>query len=269
MTHGTLLVGAMALLLAAGCSGAEQRRQQVAELRPLTVKEQTSSVLKGDDGYVVNWAGVLVNANPWHFGEHVVATVVAKDARGNEVIRVEQPLDAVPPAGTLPFTGQVAVEDEPSAVSIQYRPARWHQAGRIVSAFRPFPVSGVLTDRKDDGSYLVTGYVGSPYALPVRSLAVTALLRDKEGRLLGGGSTFVDDVEAGEKRRFILQVKSVEDTRKIATAEVTARTWGSSSRPYEQLAFGGLAPMNTAKPTTPPFARDRGAPLPLTGENRQ
>ncbi|GAA2845111.1 hypothetical protein GCM10010517_01450 [Streptosporangium fragile] len=266
MTHSIRIVGALALLLVAGCSG-EEKRQAVA-LQPLTVKEQVSSIVKGDDGYAVNWAGVLVNANRWHFGEHVVATVVAKDARGNEVVRIEQPLDAVPPAGTLPFSGQVVVEDKPADVSIQYRPARWHQAGRIVSAFKPFPVSDVMTDRKDDGAYLITGYVGSPYVLPVRSLAVTALLRDKRGKLLGGGSTFADDVQPGEKRRFILQIKSVEDTGEIATAEVTARTWGSSSRPYEQLAFGGVIPANTAKPTTPPFTRDRGAQLTVNGDSR-
>ncbi|MGV9774597.1 hypothetical protein [Streptosporangium sp. NPDC003464] len=266
MTYSTRIVGALALLLLAGCSS-PRPEQQVASLKPLSVKEEASSVLKGDDGYVVNWAGVLANSNPWHFGEHVVATVIATDAKGKEVVRLEQPLDAVPPAGVLSFTGQVVAAERPSRVSIQYRPAEWHQAARIVSAFRSFPVSDVLTERKEH-SYLITGYVGTPYRLPAGSLAVTALLRDKNGKLLGGGSTFVDDVRAGAKRRFILNIESVPDTSKIAKAELVARTWGSSSRPYEELALGGIAPVHTAKPTTAPFVKDRGGPAVSTGDAR-
>ncbi|ACZ91803.1 hypothetical protein [Streptosporangium roseum] len=266
MTYSTRIVGALALLLLAGCSSSPEK-EQAASLKPLSVKEETSSILKGDDGYVVNWAGVLVNSNPWHFGEHVVATVIAKDAKGKEVVRLEQPLDAVPPAGSLSFTGQVVAVEKPSQVSIQYRPAQWRQAARIVSAFRPFPVSDVLTERRDDG-YLITGYVGTPYRLPASSLAVTALLRDKNGKLLGGGSTFVDDVRANGKRRFILNIESVRDTSKIAKAELVARTWGSSSRPYEELALGGIAPPHRAKPTTAPFARDRGRQVAPAGDVR-
>lgn len=267
MTHSTRIVGALALLLLIGCAGCTEdaEKKQAAALRPITVREQASSIVKGDDGYVVNWAGVLANTNPWHFGEHIVATVVAKDSAGKEVVRLEQPLDAVPPAGILPFTGQVVTQEKPANVSVVYRPARWHQAGRIVSAFQPFPIRGVLTDRTPDGYYLVTGYVGTPYVMPTRSLAVTALLRDRQGKLLGGGSTFVDNIQPGENRRFILHIKSVPNTRDIVSAEVSARTWGSSSRPFEQLALGGALPLNTVKPKMPPFAKDRGRQAPLAG----
>ncbi|GAA4228147.1 hypothetical protein FHR32_002577 [Streptosporangium album] len=265
MTYSTRIVGVLALVLLAGCSSPEQER--VAALKPLSVVEEASSILKGDDGYVVNWAGVLSNSNPWHFGEHVVATVTAKDAGGKEVVRLEQPLDAVPPAGSLSFTGQVIATEKPAKVSIQYRPAEWRLAGRIVSAFTSFPISDVLTERKTD-SYLITGYVGTPYRLPASSLAVTALLRDKSGKLLGGGSTFVDDVRVGDKRRFIMNIESVPDTKKIAKADLVARTWGSSSRPYEELAMGGVVQPRTVKPTTPPFAKDRGGQTVAAGDVR-
>ncbi|MFC7646829.1 hypothetical protein ACFQX6_44485 [Streptosporangium lutulentum] len=186
MTYSTRIVSVLAVLAAlvlAGCS--DDDKQAAATLKPLAVKEQASSIVKGDDGYVVNWAGVLANRNPWHFGEHTVATVVAKDASGKEVVRLDQPLDAVPPADSLSFSGHVVAAEKPATVSIQYRPAQWRQAGRIVSSFLPFPISDVLTDSKE-GSYLITGYVGTPYRRPAESLAVTALLRDKAGKLLGG-----------------------------------------------------------------------------------
>ncbi|MFI6604269.1 hypothetical protein ACIBHX_49270 [Nonomuraea sp. NPDC050536] len=253
-TVSLLALGAICL---AGCSS--QEPQQSTQLKPLAVKEQVSNIVKSSDGYAVNWAGVLSNANPWHFGEHVVATIVGKDAKGAEVVRMDQPLDAVPPGGSLAFTGQATAAAKPAQVTIQYRAAQWREAARIPSAFQQFPVSRVQTLRQKDGSYLIMGYVSNPYQLPASSLVVNALLHDSSGKLLGGGSTFVDDVKAGSPPRFILTVDGMPKDVKVARTDVTARTWGSTGRPYEDLALGGAVPVHTVKPTTAPFAVDRSA----------
>ncbi|WP_328807979.1 hypothetical protein [Nonomuraea antri] len=222
-----------------------------------------SNIVKSPDGYAVNWAGVLSNANPWHFGEHVVATVVGRNAAGAEVVRMDQPLDAIPPGGSLAFTGQASTAEKPAKVTIDYRPAQWRLAGRIASAFQKFPITRVQTLRQKDGSYLITGYVGNPYQLPASSLVVNALLRDASGKLLGGGSTFVDDVKAGSPPRFILTVTGLPAGTKVAKTEITARTWGSTGRPFEDLAMKGAVPIHTVKPSTEPFAVDRGGqPVP-------
>ncbi|MFG1704839.1 hypothetical protein ACFLIM_16765 [Nonomuraea sp. M3C6] len=238
----------------AGCASEDQPAQA---LKPLALKEQVSNIVKSSDGYAVNWAGVLSNANPWHFGEHVVATIVGQDAAGTEVVRLDQPLDAVPPGGSLAFTGQASAAEKPAKVTIQYRPAQWRPAARIPSAFQRFPISRVQTLRQKDGSYLITGYVDNPYQISASSLVVNALLRDNSGKLIGGGSTFVDDVKAGRPPRFILTVTGLPAGARAAKTEVTARTWGSTGRPYEDLALGGAVPVQTAKSTTEPFAEDR------------
>ncbi|MFC5823002.1 hypothetical protein [Nonomuraea insulae] len=254
-TVSLLALGAICLpICLSGCASEEQ---PVQELKPLALKDQVSNVVKSADGYAVNWAGVLSNANPWHFGEHVVATIVGRDAKGAEVLKFDQPLDAVPPGGTLPFTGQAAVAEKPVKVSIQYRPAQWRPAARIASAFQAFPISRVQTMRQKDGSYLITGYVGNPYQISASSLVVNALLRDKTGKLLAGGSTFVDDVKAGSPPRFILTVGGLPAGAKVAKTEISARTWGSTGRPFEELALAGAVPIHTVKPTTEPFAVDR------------
>lgn len=56
-----------------------------------------------------------------------------------------------------------------------------------------------------------------------------------------------------------MNIESVPDAKKIAKADLVARTWGSSSRPYEELALGGIVQERTVKPTTAPFAKDRGS----------
>ncbi|KAB8196587.1 hypothetical protein FH608_007670 [Nonomuraea phyllanthi] len=253
-TVSLLALGALGAICLSGCTD-EKRPAQ--ELKPLALKEQVSNIVKSADGYAVTWAGVLSNANPWHFGEHVVATIVGRDAKGTEVVRMDQPLDAVPPGGSLAFTGQATAVEKPEKVTIQYRPARWRPAARIPSAFQDFPITRAQTLRQKDGTYLITGYVGNPYQMTASSLVVNALLRDKAGKLLGGGSTFVDDVKAGSPPRFILTVSGLPVGSKVAKTDITARTWGSTARPYEELALGGAVPIHTVKPTTQPFAVDR------------
>ncbi|WP_308250099.1 FxLYD domain-containing protein [Sphaerisporangium fuscum] len=241
----------------AGCGG-EEHAQPKQRLRPLVVKEQTSAVTQGTGGYVVTWAGVIANPNRWHFGENVTATVVGRDASGKEVLRMDQPLDAVPPGGSLKFTGQATASASPAEVKLSFKPAQWREAARIPSAFVPFPISSAATEKLGNGSYLVTGGVANPFQKTATSLVVTALLRDKEGRLLAGASTYVDDVRAGTPRRFVLTVDGLNAATQVASTDITARTWGSSGRPYEELALSGAVPPSTVKPTTPPFARDRG-----------
>ncbi|WP_188189205.1 hypothetical protein [Nonomuraea sp. SYSU D8015] len=257
-TASLLTLGALGAICLAGCSSEDRPAPQ---LKPLALKEQVSNIVKSADGYAVTWAGVLSNANPWHFGEHVVATIVGHDAKGAEVVRLEQPLDAVPPGGSLPFTGQASATEKPVKVTIQYRPAQWRPAARIASAFQRFPITRAQTLRQKDGSYLITGYVGNPYRLPAGSLVVNALLRDKSGKLLGGGSTFVDDVKAGSPPRFILTVSGLPHGARVAKTEITARTWGSTGRPYEDLALGGAVPVHTVKPKSEPFAVDRSTQI--------
>ncbi len=246
---------AAAASLLTGCGGEQQPKQA---LKPLVIKEQTSTVTQGTGGFVVTWAGVISNPNRWYFGENIAATIVGRDAAGKEVVRMEQPLDAVPPAGSLKFTGQAMASSKPVDVKVAYKPAQWRRAGRIPSAFVPFPISASNTEKLGNGSYLVTGAVGNPYQKAATSLVVTALLRDRAGRLVGGASTYVDDVRAGSPRRFVLTVDSLNGTGPVAHADITARTWGSSGRPYEELAMSGALPPSTDRPKTPPFARDRG-----------
>ncbi|WP_093172877.1 hypothetical protein [Sinosporangium album] len=252
-----MAVGAVALsaLTVVGCSSEEK---PAPELRPLALRDQTSSIVKSGDTYVVNWAGVLGNDNQWHFGEQIVATVVGKDSKGKQVVRMDQPLDAVPPSGSLPFSGQVVAAQKPEKVTIEFRPAQWRKAERVPSSFRPFPVTDSKVIRQQNGTFLVTGRISNPYNLAASSLVVTALVRDPAGKLLGGGTTFVDNVGAGGRPRFILSVEGLPAKAAVGNTEIVARTWGSTGKPYEELALGGVKPVHTVKPTTAPFSRDRG-----------
>ncbi|WP_432927304.1 FxLYD domain-containing protein [Microbispora sp. CA-135349] len=249
---------ALALAALAMASCAREDKQEGPQ--PLALKEQVSSIVRSGAGYAVTWAGVLNNPNRRHFGENAVAVVTAVDAAGKEVVHLEQPLDAVPPGRPLAFGGQVPSAAQPVRVKIDYRPASWRPIPRIPSAFLKFPISDVRTDKLKDGSYLVTGYVLDPFRKPVGGLAVTALLRDAAGKLVGGATSYVDNVRPGAKRRFVITVEGVREP--VGATDVQATTWGSTARTYEDLARAGAVPLHTVAPTTEPFAKDRGYPPP-------
>ncbi|MEV4458889.1 hypothetical protein ACWEQG_19340 [Microbispora sp. NPDC004025] len=252
---------AIAALAMASCA----RNDNQEGPRPLALKEQVSSIVRSGAGYAVSWAGVLSNPNRWHFGENAVAVVTAVDAGGKEVVHLEQPLDAVPPGRPLAFSGQVTATAQPVRVKIDYRPASWRPIPRTPSAFLKFPISDVRTDKLKNGSYLVTGYVLDPFRKPVAGLAVTALLRDAAGTLVGGATSYVDDARPGARSRFVITVEGVRGS--VEATDVQATTWGSTAKTYEELAGAGAVPLHTVAPTTEPFAKDRGYPAP--GDRRQ
>ncbi|XVQ85605.1 FxLYD domain-containing protein [Microbispora siamensis] len=247
---------ALALAALAMASCARENKQEGPQ--QLALKEQVSSIVRSGAGYAVTWAGVLSNPNRWHFGENAVAVITAVDAAGKEVVHLEQPLNAVPPGRPLAFGGQVPSSVQPVRVKIDYRPASWRSIPRVPSAFLKFPISDVRTDKLTNESYLVTGYVLDPFRKPAGGLAVTALLRDATGKLVGGGTSYVDDVRPGAKRRFVITVEGVRGP--VAATDVQATTWGSTAKTYEDLAQAGAVPLHTVAPTTEPFVKDRGYP---------
>ncbi|GAB3879215.1 FxLYD domain-containing protein [Microbispora bryophytorum] len=249
---------ALALAALAMASCAREDKQEGPQ--PLALKEHMSSIMRSGAGYAVTWAGVLSNPNRWQFGENAVAVITAVDAAGKEVVHQEQPLDAVPPGRPLAFSGRVTSPAQPVRVKIDYRPATWRPIPRVPSAFLKFPISDVHTDKLTNGSYLVTGYVLDPFRKPAGGLAVTALLRDAAGKLVGGATSYVDDVRPGARRRFVITVEGVRG--QVGATDVHATTWGSTAKTYEDLAQAGAVPLHTVAPTTEPFVKDRGYPPP-------
>jgi hypothetical protein len=244
----------VATALAAGCSGDKNTAKQT--LHPLVPKEQVSSIAKQGNDYLVAWAGVLVNPNRWHFGENLSALISARDAAGREVVHFEQSLDAIAPSGSLAFSGTATTATRPVNVKISYRPVTWRHVARIPSAFKPFEVSEVHTEKLKNGAYLVTGYVSDPFRKAVGSLTVTALLHDQNGKLLGGDGDFVDNIDPGARRRFVITVDGVKAPVAGDKTRVYASTWGSTARTYQELALAGAVPVNTVKPKTPPFSKE-------------
>lgn len=247
---------AAGVALVAGCSAGPE--QTAEALRPLAAKEQAASISVVGKEYRVAWAVLVANPNRWHFAENVVATIVGRDAQGREILRARQPVDAVPPGRTTAFSGMQPATARPAKVEISVHSADWRKVSRIPSSFKRFPLTDVKTEKLHDGQFLVSGNVLDPFRKTASTLTVTALLRDRDGRLVGGRAELVDNVGAGTWRRFVITVPKVAGTVDAERTEVFVTPWGSTAGPYEELAKSGTVPLHTDKPTTSPFPQDRG-----------
>jgi len=243
--------------LLAGCTAEPDRTTEV--LRPLAAKERTFAIMSAGKDHRVIWTLVLANPNRWHFAENVVATVVGRDAQGREVVRSRHPVDAVPPGGTAAFSAMTATTTQPAKVEISVESSQWSKAARIPSAFKRFPVADLNTVKLRGGQYLVSGNLRNPFRKEAATLTVTAVLRDRNGRTTGGRSDFVENVGPGAWRHFVITVPKVAGEVAPEHTEVFVTPWGSTARPYEELARAGAVPLHTDKPKTAPFPKDRGS----------
>jgi len=250
------VVWAGAVALVAGCSAEPEQTTQA--LRPLAAKEQAASIAQVGKEYRVSWTVLVANPNRWHFAENVVATIVGRDAQGREILRARQPVDAVPPGRTTAFSGMQPATSQPAKVEISVHSADWRKVSRIPSAFKRFPLTEVKTEKLQDGQFLVSGNVMDPFRKAAGTLTVTALLRDRDGRLAGGRAELLDNVGAGSWRRFVITIPKVAGTVDPARTEVYVTPWGSTAGPYEELVKSGTVPLHTDKPKTSPFPQDRG-----------
>ena len=72
----------------------------------------------------------------------------------------------------------------------------------------------------------MNGDLVNPYGKDVTQLAVTALLRDESGKLLGGKTSFVDALPAKGMRPFSLTTGRVPGS--VVQVDIVAIPWGST-----------------------------------------
>lgn len=83
--------------------------------------------------------------------------------------------------------------------------------------------------------FTVSGDLRNPYSKPVDQLAVTALVRDAAGKLLGGRTTFVDALPASGTVPFSFTTGAVQGTG--TKVDIVAVTWGGSRNGWDKLAL--------------------------------
>lgn len=191
-----------------------------------TVTESAYNLMPQPGGmgkYYVEWVVVLNNPNSALYGLFPVVTVTARDDSGVVLGTQDQTLSDLPPGTTIAFAGQIDATAQPSKVEFTPGKVQWQPTKTTATDYKPFTVANLTIKPDPIYGYVVSGDVANPYGQGV-DLAVTALLRDDAGKLVGRHTAFVNGVAANGSHPFSAE------TGKTATpatrADVLAMPWG-------------------------------------------
>ncbi len=174
------------------------------------------------------FGAIIKNPNPDHGTSSGTLRVTLRDASGG-VITYDQtfphimPGQAVAWGGTLSGNGQTITGSGSEVLSLEA--GDWIPADQMEPVgFVPFEIVGLKENKTASPAALVfTGEVANGNPVDLEKLAVTVLLRDQEGLLIGGGTGFVENVPAGGKAPF--EVDIPRDMLNYGSYEAYAQIW--------------------------------------------
>lgn len=184
------------------------------------------------DQVYIQWAAVISNPNSDFFGTFPTIHITARDEHGDSVGRKYQILHQLPPGQTIAFSGQFTAVRRPVEVEIAPDRVQWSPVETVPSDYVPFEAQKIALKSTGLYGYVITGEILNPYKKDAGQLSVTALFRDDDGKLLGGGQTFVMSVPANEPRPFRIEAFTVPEN--VTKVEVVASPWGNTN--WQELA---------------------------------
>ncbi len=228
LTTGSANASGAANATATGSSntGTEAAKAKAAaKPKPLQITESGYSLVSGPH---VEYAFVLRNPNADFAVMFPEVKVTMRDAAGHvlgtddvtlrwwflpgETIAYAQEID---PKGGRPTRVDFEVVDPG---------VKWQTAAKAQPWDRkPIKTSNLKVTKTASGMIFTTD-LENPNSVGIDDFAVSVVLRDKSGHIVGGYTGIGEDLYAGEKKKFA--VKSSHDIPKFATAEVHAQIWG-------------------------------------------
>lgn len=165
----------------------------------------------GDHNDRMAYAVIIRNPNPDHGTSPGTLRITMHDADGG-VITYDQTFPHVMPgqtiawAGSLPMSGQAITGSGSEALPLEA--GDWIPADQMKPVgFVPFEIAGLKASETASTTAIVfTGDLVNNNSVDFSKLAVSVLLRDQERGLIGGGTGFVENVPAGGKVPFEVDI---------------------------------------------------------------
>jgi hypothetical protein len=206
--------------------------------KPFTITEQEHRVSSSFGDTYVHWTVVIENPNADVYGTFPTVSVTGRDAAGKVVGTDDQVLDSLPPGGTIAFSGQASMTEKPAKVEIAYKSVDWYDTKTTAADYPPFTVSDISVKKQEFGGLVVTGEVANPYKYAVSSLAATALFRNASGKLIGGTTSFLEDLPAAASMPMqVEELGGSTPAKKVKSTDVIVTTWGDP-QDWNDLAAG-------------------------------
>lgn len=170
-------------------------------IQPGKIVESVYKVESNFGDHFLLWAAIIENPNTNLYGLFPVITITARDEKGNVVGTEDHTLSEFPPAKKIAFAGQVTLTNLPKTVEFTFTKVEWRNTQLSSEDYLPFPVEKLQTVNNRT-RFTVSGDVNNPYSKDVESVAITTLLRDESGKLIGGGTSYLNTLPAKSSRPY-------------------------------------------------------------------
>lgn len=232
-----LLLTAIFLLITTSCqkapvtdttkSTSTSANSSAKEAVPFRVVESAYAVSDTYGDVFVKWAAVVENPNEELYGVFPAIAVTARDDSSAVLGTQDTVLFELPPGLKMAVTGQLSLAAVPAAIEIKPAKVEWKPTRTRADDYKPFGVEKVRMTGSGKDYFQVTGDVTNPYDKELESISVVVLLRDTEGKLLGGDTAYVQGLAANGSRPF--EVKFIRVKGKPASQEISVYPHGLTS----------------------------------------
>jgi hypothetical protein len=206
----------------------------VKDAVPFRVVESTYAVSNKFGDVFVKWAAVIENPNLELYGVFPAVTITARDESGAVIGTDDLVLGELPPGLKISCSGQLSATAVPATVEIKPSKVEWKPTKTRADDYRVFGIEKSRMTSSGKDIFQVTGDVTNPYDKEIDSLRVVILLRDSEGKLIGGDTTYVDALPASGSRPFevkYISVKGKPVVNEIFVYPHGLATWNSLATP--------------------------------------
>lgn len=197
-------------------------------LQPLDGVEGGGSSF-GDNNDHMAYAAIIRNPNPDDGTSSGTLRITLHDASGG-VITYDQTFPHIMPGQTIAWAGTLSMNGQTitgfGSEVLPLKAGDWIPAGQMKPVgFVPFEIVGLKANEAASTTGIVfTGNVVNNNSSDFEKLAVSVLLRDKDGHLVGGGTGFVENVPAGGKVPFEVDIPR-DMLGRYASYEAYAQIW--------------------------------------------
>lgn len=197
---------------------------------PFRVAESTYFVSNTYGSIFVKWAAVIENPNAELYGLFPAVTVTARDETGAVIATNDLVLGELPPGVKIACSGQLSAASVPATVEIKPSKVEWKPTKTRADDYQTFGVDKPRMTLSGRDLFQVTGDISNPYSKDIDIVRVVVLLRDSDGKLIGGDTAYVDGLPANGSKPFevkYINVKGKPIVNEVAVYPHGSTTWNS------------------------------------------
>ena len=178
-------------------------------LQPIEIVDCGYTLISEYGEYIIYYGIVLHNPNPDYYCEYPTFRIIAEDESGNVIDTEEDSIQYLNGNRTSGYAGLgFNLQEKPAKVSFEIveKPDNWVKGTSGDLGLEATNLSKTI----DGGFGTIAGKINNTTDNTYDSVSVSVIFRDSDGNILGGDSSYIDNVKAKGTTAFSIDLLSKE-----------------------------------------------------------